>query len=491
MKKMISLILAGTLILGMTGCNSSKSSETTTSETTSTPTTTTEATTTTESTTEQTTEETTTETTWTDPVETDKIIVIETPYGQDPFFQCFLELHPDFGYEFQFVESDPMKFNGSGADIIYGVGESAGNTDWNWAKNTDELMPYEIIFEDLDSKLAEAGIPEAVTAYCRLNEESPLYGLNLASSVQVFTYRKSIAKKVFGTDDPAQIEEIIGGGSGNFDKFYEAAEKLKAEGYVITGRSVDVLYPLMRSCSTKWIDAESRSIEMTEGDYEIVKSVFDFSAKYTNDSMAYSDKPHDYNEIWYGENVFGFNGNMLDVSAVLQMIGKKAGFKKDLGFCEAPITTFASEGYPKCFVNKNTEHRKAIAEILNWLYFDCSETGFQTLMLKGDSRVTQGIPIATKVYENSDEDFRCMVMDNNNSTKWETVKDVKVYPWLASISKKAVPITYEGEQNYKDILWNATYSTLITIYGSTDAPEEEPIELFKTNLNETIMNQSI
>ena len=44
-------------------------------------------------------------------------------------------------------------------------------------------------------------------------------------------YNAEIAKDVFGTDDPSEIENITGAGSSKWDKFLAAADKLEAKGY--------------------------------------------------------------------------------------------------------------------------------------------------------------------------------------------------------------------------------------------------------------------
>lgn len=495
MKKFISTLLICSLIVSLSGCNSSKNTESATSETTQ-ATTTTEATTTAEPTTEATTEETTTETTWTDPVETDKIIVIECPSNySNEYFQLFLELHPDFGYEFEFIEPQVVDyetpFKGSTADIIFVPGQSM-IPDNDWMKHTDELMPYERVFDDLDSKLEDAGIPQAVVAAGRLNEDSPLYTLSVESSVQMFVYRKSVAQDVFGTDDPEQISEIIGGGSGNYVKFYEAGNKLKESGYFMSARSVDVFNPLVRANISNWIDMGNGTIQMTDSDYDLVNDVFSFGSECTNDPVVNSGSQYDFNEAWYGDKIFGFNGNMIDVSMTLQMNGQKAELNKDLGFCEAPVTT-CSPGNTHYYVNKNTEHRKAIAEVLNWFFFDCSETGLPSLLFNGDERIQAfGIPIATKVFENSDLNFRTLEIGQNYQTKTKTLKDVKIYPWIASLMKKAAPVYYEDEMNYTNVVWRAILSTLSDIYGTTsDYSINNTKDLFKQHLKESVEEQSV
>lgn len=50
----------------------------------------------------------------------------------------------------------------------------------------------------------------------------------------MFVYRLSVAKAVWGTDDPDFIKAKIGGGTGSWENYLSAAEELKKKGYAIT-----------------------------------------------------------------------------------------------------------------------------------------------------------------------------------------------------------------------------------------------------------------
>lgn len=56
-------------------------------------------------------------------------------------------------------------------------------------------------------------------------------------------YNRAIAKDVWGTDDPAQIQEKI----KDWDSFFAAAEELKAKGYKIVSSPQEIYYAVTRS----------------------------------------------------------------------------------------------------------------------------------------------------------------------------------------------------------------------------------------------------
>ena len=58
-------------------------------------------------------------------------------------------------------------------------------------------------------------------------EEGSIKGVTAFASPVWFTYRRSIAKDVLGTDDPVQVQEYL----TDWDKFDEAAVMAKEKGY--------------------------------------------------------------------------------------------------------------------------------------------------------------------------------------------------------------------------------------------------------------------
>lgn len=71
-------------------------------------------------------------------------------------------------------------------------------------------------------------------------------------------YRRDIAKKVFGTDDPAKIQEKF----SDWDAFKTAAAELKDKGYQITASVNDTYRVYSNNVSSKWV--EDGKINMDE-----------------------------------------------------------------------------------------------------------------------------------------------------------------------------------------------------------------------------------
>lgn len=67
-------------------------------------------------------------------------------------------------------------------------------------------------------------------------------------------YRRSIAKDILGTDDPAKVQEAV----ATWEKFDEFAAKAKAKGYYMTGSFAETFRAFSNNCSSAWVDANNK-----------------------------------------------------------------------------------------------------------------------------------------------------------------------------------------------------------------------------------------
>lgn len=66
----------------------------------------------------------------------------------------------------------------------------------------------------------------------------------------LFAYRRSFAKEVLGTDDPAQVQELL----SNWDKFDDVAKKMKDAGYFMLSGYDDSFRTFSNNVSEPWVD---------------------------------------------------------------------------------------------------------------------------------------------------------------------------------------------------------------------------------------------
>ncbi len=228
----------------------------------------------------------------------------------------FCKKNPDFGYKIN-VTVIPMeegyqksldKALKNGEADIYDVeiGISHKYSQSSFAK-------YAIAYEDLGIDLSKA-TNESQTVYYMMQagtrySDEKVVALGYRSTAGFFIYRRSIAKDVWGTDDPYVIKKKIGGGTGEWKAFISAAEELKAKGYAICSSSSDIQTPVINGADSSWIKNKQLVIDSRRD------KLMGFSRNlcdngYTNDTEIYSD-------AWYADmsgsgsrQVFGYFGDI-------------------------------------------------------------------------------------------------------------------------------------------------------------------------------------
>lgn len=166
-----------------------------------------------------------------------RIYTVDREIGR--IIDLYAQKHWDFEYELD-IYNDEFVFGPD--DIVRMVREEFdknGGTDVDLyilpASQMDEFVKgeyskyactYKELGIDVEKALAEADIPECIVEDGS-NPDGELIALHYQPETVLFLYRRSVAKEVWGTDDPDRIAEIIGSGTEKWDKFTEAAETLR------------------------------------------------------------------------------------------------------------------------------------------------------------------------------------------------------------------------------------------------------------------------
>lgn len=170
----------------------------------------------------------------------------------------YLEIHPDANVEFkttviattdgayQPALDQALTAGGKDAPDIFAA-ESAFVLKYTQGDASSYAANYSDIGLD-DQMVKDAGIAQYSVDIGSL--DGKLKALGYQATGGAFIYRRSIAKEVFGTDDPATIKNEIGPG---WDKFYDAAAKLKAKGYGIVSGDGDIWHPIENSSDKGWL----------------------------------------------------------------------------------------------------------------------------------------------------------------------------------------------------------------------------------------------
>ena len=307
----------------------------------------------------------------------------------------FKETHPDFKYEiketiiattdgaYQPALDQALAAGGEDAPDIYAA-EAAFVLKYTQGDMSSYACPYDDLGIDTQAEIDEAKIAQYTVDIGTNPESGKVVGLGYQATGGAFIYRRSIAKDAFGTDDPAEIAEIIGSGSGNWDKFYEAAETLKGKGYGIVSGDGDMWHAIENSSDTGWVVDGKLNIDPKR------EAFLDESKKLKDNN--YHNDTQDWSDAWFADmkgegekQIFGFFGPAWLINYTLapncggEAVGE--GTYGDWAVCAPPIGFFW--GGTWVLANKDSEKKEAIGQIIDWITLNCTEDGLQYMWANG------------------------------------------------------------------------------------------------------------
>lgn len=320
------------------------------------------------------------------PAEGDNVINLYAFTDEVPgMIDKFLEANPDFGYTinstiiattdgaYQPALDQALATGGKDAPDIY-CAEAAFVLKYTQGDASQYAAAYKDLGIDVDAEVAAADIAQ-YTVDIGTRGDGELVGLGYQATGGAFIYRRSIAKDTWGTDDPAEIGAKIGPG---WDKFFAAAEELKAKGYGIVSGDGDIWHAVENSSDTGWVVDGALNIDPKR------EAFLDLS-KQLKDGGFHNDT-QDWQDAWFadmkGEGaqpIFGFFGPAWLINYTIapncggEAVGE--GTYGDWAICEPPIGFFW--GGTWILANKDTTKAEAVGKIIDWITLDCTEDGLQ------------------------------------------------------------------------------------------------------------------
>jgi len=213
----------------------------------------------------------------------------------------FKELNKDFNFEikttiiattdgaYQPALDQALAAGGADAPDIY-CAESAFVLKYTQGDAADYAAPYEALGIDVANKLKEADIAQYTIDIGTRPSDKKLVGLGYQATGGALIYRRSIAKDVWGTDDPDTIASKVGPG---WDKFFEAAKDLKAKGYGIVSGDGDLWHAVEGASEKGWIVDGKLYIDPS-------REAFLDQAKMLKDNGWHNDT-QDWTDAWFAD----------------------------------------------------------------------------------------------------------------------------------------------------------------------------------------------
>lgn len=310
-------------------------------------------------------------------------------------FTKYLEMHPEFAEKYDvnatiiattdglYQPALDQALAGGGADApdIY-CAEAAFVLKYTTGDASGYAATYNDLGIDVAAESAAAEIAPYTMEIGTRASDGQVVGMAYQATGGAFIYRSSYATEVFGDDSPATVEAAIGAGSGNWDKFFEAAEALKAKGYAIISGDGDMWHAVENSSTQPWV-VDGKLVISPERE-----AFLDLSKKLKDN--GYHHDTQDWTEAWYADmkadgKVFGFYGPAWLINYV--MAGNSGGeapgegsygdwrvCASNVGFCWGGTWLLA---------NKDTTKTEAVAELIRFVTLDATENGLQTAWANG------------------------------------------------------------------------------------------------------------
>ena len=310
--------------------------------------------------------------------------------------QKYIDTHPDFAAKYtiettvipttdqnyQPALDQALAAGGKEAPDLY-CAEAAFVLKYTQGDASQYACPYKDLGIDVDAGIKDAEIAQ-YSVDIGTNSSGDVVGLGYQATGGAFIYRRSIAKDAFGDDSPEAVSEAIGGGSNSWDKFFEAAETLKGKGYGIVSGDGDIWHAVENSSDKGWIVDGNLTIDPKR------EAFLDLSKKLKDND--YHNDTQDWQEGWFADmkgegskGILGFFGPawLINYTLAPNCGGEKVGEGTygDWGVCEPPIGFFW--GGTWVLANKDSEHKEALGEIINWITLDASEEGLQYMWANG------------------------------------------------------------------------------------------------------------
>ncbi|GHV34092.1 hypothetical protein FACS18949_09520 [Clostridia bacterium] len=270
----------------------------------------------------------------------------------------------------QFINAiDPAFAGGDNVPDLY-IAESAFVLKYTQGDFAKYAATYKSLGIDVEKEIKDAGIAPYTVEIGRRSSDGEVVGLGYQTNPIALIYRRSIAKDVWGTDDPAEVEKKVGPG---IDKFFAAGEELKAKGYSLLSGSGDLwnAYKTIGTVEHGWVVDDKLDIPATfDKFFDYAKELKDKDL--TNNSTQWGD-------AWFADmkdagtrKVFAFMGPAWLINYTLG--ANSPDTSGDWALAAPPFPSWWGGSWT--IVNKDTKFKKSLGEFIQWMTLDTSEQGF-------------------------------------------------------------------------------------------------------------------
>ncbi len=360
-----------------------------------------------------------------------------------------------------------LQGGGEKAPDIYAA-EAAFVKKYTTGEGASYAAAYKDLGIDVDAKIKEGDVAKYVVDI-GTNEAGSVVALGYQATGGAFIYRRSIAKDVWGTDDPKVIKEKMG---TDWDGFFKAAEELKKKGYGIVSGDGDMWHAVENSSDQGWVVDGKLVIDPKRAAF------LDYSKKLKDN--GWHNDTRDWQPAWDADMkgagpqpIFSYFGPawLINYRIATNSGGSKIGEGTygDWAVCDPVIGFFWGGSW--LFANKNTKIPATVGKIIEWITLDNTDTGLQYLWANGkmNDKGTKDAVSISNVMVRSDG-------------KIDFLNGQNMFDVFIPAGKFA-----DGSKltQYDESI-NANFRDEVRLYSAGKKTKEKAIEDFKTKVKNTL-----
>ncbi len=276
--------------------------------------------------------------------------------------------HPDVNVEYSMTPTDqfpnkldPVLASGKGCPDVFAL-EAAFVRKY---VESGLLLPLDDVYAEIKDKMV--AYPVQVGSY-----NGHVYGMSWQVAPGALFYRRSLAKKYLGTDDPVEVQKYL----ADLDKFIETAGLLKERSdgkCLIVSSTGDMLMPYKGARKDPWVVNDKLVIDPAMEDYmDMCKLLHD---------KGYEGKVSQWSEGWYAgmkDTLKDEKGNDVEVFCyllptwglhyTLKPNAEGSSADNDWAMCKGPANYYWGGTWIGAY--KNTKNPELAKEMIKYLVSD-------------------------------------------------------------------------------------------------------------------------
>lgn len=259
----------------------------------------------------------------------------------------------------------------------------------------DYALKYTDADVDVAVPLSELGITaDDLSAQYKYTQDvvtdanGEIRGTSWQATPGLFAYRRSIAKDVFGTDDPDAIQELL----SDWTKFDDAANKLKEKGYYALCSVADTYRVFGNNVSAPWVNGNDVIVDQSLMDW------VEQCKKYTDEGLNHKVGGQ-FTDEWNSDQgadskVFGFFYSTWGINFTLKGNAGEEGFG-DWAVCRGPMPFFWGGSW--LIAARGTDNAEHLKDIM--------------LSMTADPEILTTITLETQDFTNNEEAMNSIAAD--------------------------------------------------------------------------------